>query len=208
MIHLNPTHLKLSPRPGLRLGGSCGPRWGLPPGSPPLRAIVDLFNDLEKLPQSNQSQTEHRDVCLGFCFGPLCEMGYLYANHRCFNAGLGLVCRQRPRLVCIFPEPRSGRRMQPTASAEHRSMGATRGNPAGGRQARQHQMNQRNSKSFFPNTLPLTPCSSGNCGCISAPDPRRLCPLPLAPGFQSGCKLVPALYLDLSDLKGILPWQC
>lgn len=62
-------------------------------GSPPPREILDLFNDLEKLPQSNQSQTEYRDVCLGFGYDPLSEMGYLYANHRCFNAGHGVVCR-------------------------------------------------------------------------------------------------------------------
>lgn len=62
-------------------------------GSPPPKEIVDLFNDLAKLPQSNQRQSEYRDVCLGFCYDPLSEMGYLYANHRCFNTGHGVVCR-------------------------------------------------------------------------------------------------------------------
>ena len=62
-------------------------------GSPPPKEIVDLFNDLESLPQSNQSQSERRDVCLGFCYDPLSEMGYLYANHRCFYDGHKVVCR-------------------------------------------------------------------------------------------------------------------
>ena len=62
-------------------------------GSVPPPEIVNLFNDLEKLPQSSWSQSERKDVCLGFCYDPLSEMGYLYANHRCFNDGHGVVCR-------------------------------------------------------------------------------------------------------------------
>jgi hypothetical protein len=67
--------------------------YGAANGSLPPKEIVDLFNDLERLPQSNQSQSERRDVCLGFCYDPLSEMGYLFANHRCFNNGQGVVCR-------------------------------------------------------------------------------------------------------------------
>jgi len=62
-------------------------------GSRPPQEIVDLFRDLEQLPQSSPWTSELRDVCLGFCFDPLSAMGYLYANHRCFNAGHGTVCR-------------------------------------------------------------------------------------------------------------------
>jgi hypothetical protein len=62
-------------------------------GSVPPPEIVNLFNDLKKLPQSSWSQSETKDVCLGFCYDPLSEMGYLYANHRCFNDGHGFVCR-------------------------------------------------------------------------------------------------------------------
>jgi hypothetical protein len=62
-------------------------------GSVPPPEIVNLFNDLEKLPQSSWSLSERKDVCLGFCYDPLSELGYLYANHRCFNDGHGVVCR-------------------------------------------------------------------------------------------------------------------
>ena len=54
---------------------------------------MSLFNDLEKLPQSAPSKSELKDVCLGFCYDPLSEMGYLEANHRCLNDGHGIVCR-------------------------------------------------------------------------------------------------------------------
>lgn len=62
-------------------------------GSLPPPEIVDLFNDLEKLPHASESQSEFKDVCLGFCYDPLSALGYLYANHRCFNNGHGVVCR-------------------------------------------------------------------------------------------------------------------
>ena len=55
--------------------------------------VVNLFNQIEKLPRSSPGQEEMRDVCLGFCYDPLSAMGYLFANHRCFNAGNGMVCR-------------------------------------------------------------------------------------------------------------------
>jgi len=62
-------------------------------GSLPPRDLVDLFNDLEHLPHASETQSELKDVCLGFCYDPLSAMGYLYANHRCSNAGPGVVCR-------------------------------------------------------------------------------------------------------------------
>ena len=62
-------------------------------GSVPPQEIVDLFDDLEKLPHSSPAHSARKDVCLGFCYDPLSEMGFLYANHRCFNAGHGTVCR-------------------------------------------------------------------------------------------------------------------
>ena len=62
-------------------------------GSAPPRELVDLFNDLEELPHASETQSELKDVCLGFCYDPLSAMGYLYANHRCRNDGHGVVCR-------------------------------------------------------------------------------------------------------------------
>jgi hypothetical protein len=61
-------------------------------GSLPPRELVELFNDLEQLPHASDTQSELKDVCLGFCYDPLSAMGYLYANHRCFNDGHGVVC--------------------------------------------------------------------------------------------------------------------
>jgi len=62
-------------------------------GSSPPAEVVDLFNDLQRIPHSLQRESNRRDVCLGFCYDPLSEMGYLYANHRCFNNGHGTVCQ-------------------------------------------------------------------------------------------------------------------
>jgi hypothetical protein len=62
-------------------------------GAAPPQEIVELFNELEKVPRSQETQSERKDVCLGFCYDPLSELGYLYANHRCYNDGHGLVCR-------------------------------------------------------------------------------------------------------------------
>lgn len=67
--------------------------YGTSSGSQPPQEIVALFHDLQQLPRSPQTSTELRDICLGFCYDPLSAMGYLYANHRCFNAGHGTVCR-------------------------------------------------------------------------------------------------------------------
>lgn len=66
--------------------------YGTSNGSHPPQEIVDLFHDLQALPQSAEGSSELRDVCMGFCYDPLSAMGYLFANHRCFNDGHGLVC--------------------------------------------------------------------------------------------------------------------
>jgi hypothetical protein len=62
-------------------------------GSTPPRGIVDLFWDLEKVPRSSVSESDLKDVCLGFCYDPLSGLGYLYAADRCFNNGHDIVCR-------------------------------------------------------------------------------------------------------------------
>jgi hypothetical protein len=62
-------------------------------GSAPPQEIVALFDDLEKLPRSSEGQSDRKDLCLGFCYDPLSELGFLYANHRCFSDGHGTVCR-------------------------------------------------------------------------------------------------------------------
>lgn len=62
-------------------------------GSSPPQEIVSLFNDLEKLTRSPETRSERKDVCLGFCYDPLSELGFLYANHRCVNKGHETVCR-------------------------------------------------------------------------------------------------------------------
>jgi len=67
--------------------------FGTANGSAPPQEIVDLFHDLDKIPRSSETQSELKDVCLGFCYDPLSGLGSLYANHRCFNDGHGVVCR-------------------------------------------------------------------------------------------------------------------
>jgi hypothetical protein len=62
-------------------------------GARPPQEIVDLFRDLEKIPRSRETQSELKDVCLGFCYDPISGLGWLYANHRCRNNGHGVVCR-------------------------------------------------------------------------------------------------------------------
>ncbi len=61
--------------------------------SPPPQEILDLFQDLEGVPRSSQTRSEMKDVCLGFCYDPLSEMGALYANHRCRHDDHGATCR-------------------------------------------------------------------------------------------------------------------
>jgi len=67
--------------------------YGTANGSAPPQEIVDLFHELDEIPRSSETQSELKDVCLGFCYDPLSGMGSLYANHRCFNDGRGVVCR-------------------------------------------------------------------------------------------------------------------
>jgi hypothetical protein len=56
--------------------------------------IVALFNDIEATPRSSATRSDSlKDVCLGFGYDPISALGYLYSNHRCFNAGRGFVCR-------------------------------------------------------------------------------------------------------------------
>ena len=63
-------------------------------GETPPDEIVELFNELEKLPRSKETHEERRDVCLGFCYDPLSGLGALYANHRCrIDAHSEVVCR-------------------------------------------------------------------------------------------------------------------
>jgi hypothetical protein len=64
-------------------------------GETPPQEIVGLFNDLERLPRSRESQSELRDVCFGFCYDPLSGLGALYANHRCrYDEHGDVVCRR------------------------------------------------------------------------------------------------------------------
>jgi len=64
-------------------------------GATPPQEIVDLFHDLERLPHIRESESDRKDVCLGFCYDPLSGLGALYANHRChYDATLRrYVCR-------------------------------------------------------------------------------------------------------------------
>ena len=51
--------------------------------SAPPQELVDLFNDLEKLPRTQETSEDTKDVCLGFCYDAISALGWLYANHRC-----------------------------------------------------------------------------------------------------------------------------
>jgi hypothetical protein len=62
-------------------------------GTPAPQEVTDLFHDLSQMRQSSETESELRDVCLGFCYDPLSAMGHLYSNHRCFDNGHGAVCR-------------------------------------------------------------------------------------------------------------------
>jgi hypothetical protein len=62
-------------------------------GTTPPREIVAPFDDLEGVTRSLETQSDLKDVCLGFCYDPISGLGSLYSNHRCFNAGHGTHCR-------------------------------------------------------------------------------------------------------------------
>jgi hypothetical protein len=49
----------------------------------PTQEMVDLFNDIAKLPPKQVASEDRKDVCLGLCYDPVSELGALYANHRC-----------------------------------------------------------------------------------------------------------------------------
>jgi hypothetical protein len=52
-------------------------------GATPPPEILALFHDLESLPRSQESASDLKDICLGFCYDPLAGLGRIYANHRC-----------------------------------------------------------------------------------------------------------------------------
>jgi hypothetical protein len=62
-------------------------------GTSPPQEIVGLFNELQKIPRARETQSDRKDVCLGFCYDPLSGLGLLYANHRCRYDGHAYVCR-------------------------------------------------------------------------------------------------------------------
>jgi hypothetical protein len=62
-------------------------------GTAPPQEIVDLFNELQKIPRVRETQSDMKDVCFGFCYDPLSALGLLYANHRCHYDGHSYVCR-------------------------------------------------------------------------------------------------------------------
>ena len=64
-------------------------------GTIPPQEIVDLFHDLDKLSRVGETQSDRKDVCLGFCYDPISGLGLLFANHRChYDAALRrYVCR-------------------------------------------------------------------------------------------------------------------
>ena len=49
-------------------------------GANPPQEIVELFNELEKISRSRETQSDRKDVCLGFCYDPLSGLGFLYAK--------------------------------------------------------------------------------------------------------------------------------
>ena len=59
----------------------------------PPQEVVDLFEELEKVPRTDNSSEDRKDVCLGFCYDPLSALGALYANHRCRQEETHFVCR-------------------------------------------------------------------------------------------------------------------
>jgi hypothetical protein len=67
--------------------------YGTPNNSGPPQEMVDLFYDLNGLARFSETQSEVRDVCLGFCYDQYSAMGWLYSNQRCRNDGHGVVCR-------------------------------------------------------------------------------------------------------------------
>jgi hypothetical protein len=62
-------------------------------GQTPPQEVVELFNELEKIPRAQETHSDLKDVCLGFCYDPISGLGLLYANQRCRYDGHDYVCR-------------------------------------------------------------------------------------------------------------------
>jgi hypothetical protein len=46
----------------------------------PPRVVVDMFSEIEKVPVVATLTVSGRDVCLGFCYGPMAALGFEYVN--------------------------------------------------------------------------------------------------------------------------------
>lgn len=46
----------------------------------PPRVVVDMFNEIEKQPIVVTRTVIGRDICFGFCYGPLAALGFDYLN--------------------------------------------------------------------------------------------------------------------------------
>lgn len=46
--------------------------------------VTNLFHEIEKLPATRHSSFVARDICLGFCYGPVAALGFQYSNQPCF----------------------------------------------------------------------------------------------------------------------------
>lgn len=63
-------------------------------GTRPPREVTDLFYEAEKLPGTELKPWSVRDVCLGFCYGPVAGLGFQYSNQPCFELTRGTTrCR-------------------------------------------------------------------------------------------------------------------
>ena len=49
------------------------------------REVTDLLQKIENLPAQGSPQGPIRDVCLGFCYGPVAALGFVYSNQPCFK---------------------------------------------------------------------------------------------------------------------------
>jgi hypothetical protein len=49
------------------------------------REVNDLLREIENLPTQKGDQGPIRDVCLGFCYGPVAALGFVYPNQPCFK---------------------------------------------------------------------------------------------------------------------------
>jgi hypothetical protein len=62
-------------------------------GNPPPE-VTDLFHKLETLPTTEERSMTVRDICLGFCYGPVAALGFQYSNQSCFVLARGATaCR-------------------------------------------------------------------------------------------------------------------